>query len=291
MKSKIIPVLIAIVSTAVIAEGNVDWSTSSMSPINKTTIRVFDLEYAPAPDKSYNVNFNFNEATLSFEADLSTLAAIDKTKYANADPVRGGLLYDKWWKVNGEAEPSGNHALYPAAGSQAGSTTWRCKECHGWDYKGKDGAYAEGSHFTGIKGVYDARNKTVGELYNAIGKKNLPLSEQDKLDLIKFLKESLVEADKYIIFSGIQRKSITGDTANGSALFSGGLAGCSGCHGADGTQSLERTIGDYSTDNPWEILHKIRFGHPGSSMPSMIESGLTLDEMVDILTFSQTLPK
>jgi len=292
MKSKFIPILVAIASTAVIAEDNVDWSTSSMSPINNKTIRVFDLEYAPTPNTSYNVNFIFNEAALTFEVDPASLSAVDKTKYSAADPVRGGLLYDKWWNVNGAAEPTGNHALYPATGGQTGSTTWRCKECHGWDYKGKDGAYAEGSHFTGIKGIYDARNKTVGELYSAVASKNLSLSEQDIMDLVKFMKESLIEMDKYIIFSGTQRKSVTGDTATGSTLYSGGLAGCSGCHGSDGSGVGEEiSLGAVASDNPWETLHKIRYGQPGSSMTSTLQNGMTVEEMVDILTFSQTLPK
>ena len=50
-------------------------------------------------------------------------------------------------------EPKGTHPAYPKAGKQKDSTTWRCKECHGWDYKGLDGAYAKGSHFSGTKGV------------------------------------------------------------------------------------------------------------------------------------------
>lgn len=292
MKAKIFSFLVAMTSTAVIAENNLDWSTSSMSPINKTTIRVFDVEFAPTPNVSYNINFIFNEATLRFEPDPQTIAAIDKTKYATADPVRGGLLYDKWWAVNGQPEPSGNHALYPATGSQTGSTTWRCKECHGWDYKGKDGAYATGSsHFTGINGIFDARNKTVGEIYNAIARKNMPLSDQDILDLTKFIKESLIDMDKYIIFSGAQSKTATGNVSNGNTLYTGGLAGCSGCHGADGLALGGETVGELASDVPWELLHKIRFGHPGSAMPSMIENGLTLEEMVDILTYGQTLPQ
>ena len=33
--------------------------------------------------------------------------------------------------------------------------TWRCKECHGWDYRGAPGAYSIGSDFTGIMDVRD----------------------------------------------------------------------------------------------------------------------------------------
>ena len=72
-----------------------------------------------------------------------------------ASLMRGGLLYDKWYKVVGERAPGEKHPLYPADGKYASknSSNWRCKECHGWDYRGKDGAYAEGKHYTGIKGI------------------------------------------------------------------------------------------------------------------------------------------
>ncbi len=67
--------------------------------------------------------------------------------------ARGGQLYDKWWAVIEAEPPKETHPAYPAAGKKKGASTWRCKECHGWDYKGKDGAYAKGSHATGIEVV------------------------------------------------------------------------------------------------------------------------------------------
>ena len=84
-----------------------------------------------------------------------------------ADELRGGILYDKWWVVNHGSEPTGEHPLYPPAGQQSGSTTFRCKECHGWDYKGVDGAYGSGSHFTGIGGVFGT-TMSAQELFDLI---------------------------------------------------------------------------------------------------------------------------
>jgi thiosulfate dehydrogenase len=290
MKAKTVLILLAAASNAVTA-GDIDWSTSSMTPIDDTTIGVYDLDFAPTPEVSYNVNFIFNEATLNFEPDLGSLTVVDKTKYAMADLVRGGLLYDKWWKINDESEPTETYAWYPTEmGSQTGSATWRCKECHGWDYKGNEGAYESGSHYTGIEGLYYVKNKPVGEIYNAIVRKNLPLSEQDIWDLIKFMKEGLVDMNKYIVFSGAQRKSATGDADNGQTLYEG-VGGCSNCHGADGNQISGLSVGAVANDNPWETLHKISFGHPGTQMPSMVDKELSLHEQVDILTYAQTLPQ
>ena len=82
-------------------------------------------------------------ASASFAADEGSIA-------------RGGRLYDKWYKVIKAEVPAESHPLYPAANEKyAGDpgANWRCKECHGWDGKGVNGAYASGSHATGIIGI------------------------------------------------------------------------------------------------------------------------------------------
>ena len=286
-----VPVALSSVLNMVSA-GDVDFSTSSVTPINDNTIRVYDLKYVPTPEVLYNVDFLFNEETLQFEPDMDTLKTVDLTKYAEADMVRGGLLYDKWWKINGENEPVDTYPGYPEGiGNQTSSTTWRCKECHGWDYKGNDGAYQSGSsHYTGINGLYYVRNKPADDIYDAIRRKNLPLSEQDIWDLTRFLKEGLVDMNKYIIFTGTLRSSATGDVENGRSLYEG-VGGCLNCHGEDGNKKTNVSVGAVTSDNPWEGLHKIRFGQPGTKMSSAINKELSLQEQIDILTYAQTLPQ
>ena len=129
----------------------------------------------------------------------------------------------------------------------------------------------------------------VAKIYNIITAKNLPLSEQDIWDLTKFLKEGLVDINKYIIFSGSQQKSAVGDAENGRTLYEGSTARCSNCHGTDGNKISELSVGAAANDNPWEVLHKIRFGSPGTKMPSAINNGLSIQEQVGILTYAQTL--
>ena len=52
------------------------------------------------------------------------------------------------------SRPTGTHAAHPVEGGKnADETSWRCKECHGPDYKGNQGQYASGNHATGIKGI------------------------------------------------------------------------------------------------------------------------------------------
>ena len=62
--------------------------------------------------------------------------------------ARGGKLYDKWYKVVKAEAPTESHPLYPAANEKYAAdpaSNWRCKECHGWDGLGADGAYKEGA--------------------------------------------------------------------------------------------------------------------------------------------------
>jgi mono/diheme cytochrome c family protein len=198
-----------------------------------------------------------------------------------ADALRGGLLWDRWWVVNGAPEPAGDHPLYPALGQQQGSATFRCKECHGWDYKGADGAYSLGSHFTGIGGVTGS-TLTPAQMFDVISSDSAPnghglasygLVDQDAWDLIEFLRNEVIDTDGFVDPVGY----FLGDEVQGESNYSTGS--CDYCHGADGTAINFGTVedpqwvGTIALANPWEFLHKVRFGHPGTSMPSWLGSG------------------
>jgi thiosulfate dehydrogenase len=204
-----------------------------------------------------------------------------------ADAVRGGQMYDKWWAVNGAAEPQGEHPLYPTdVNSLRGPDTFRCKECHGWDYKGADGRYGSGSHFTGIRGVLGSA-KTPPEMTDIL--KNPPamtpnghdlanygLSDEDAEDLVAFLTTLLIDTDDFVN----DDKTLKGDPAQGSIWYHNLTQGaCANCHGLDGTlinfgdEEEPEWVGTIAVDNPWEFLHKVRAGHPGSIMPSWTRLG------------------
>jgi thiosulfate dehydrogenase len=278
---------IILLSKSVIAK-ELDWSGSTIMSTNEMTIRAYGFKYIPTPDAIYNIDFIFNETNRHFEPDMSTLIIINNNYYDRADMIRGGQLYDQWWQVNGEPQPTGIYESYPPTGKQTGSNTWRCETCHGWDYKGQEGVYETGENYTGIKGVYSVKDKSAAEIYEAILTKELSLSDQDIWDLTKFLREGQIDMNKYIIFSGSQSKSATGNVENGRILYES-TGRCLECHGADGNKKPGVAVGKDARDNPWEILHKIRFGQPGTQMPSAVENGLTLQEQIDILTYAQTL--
>jgi thiosulfate dehydrogenase len=86
-------------------------------------------------------------------------------------------------------------------------------------------------------------------------------------------------------------KKAKGDQAKGSRIF---VTVCAKCHGFDGKkinfgdEKEPEYLGTVAAGNPWETLHKIRFGQPGQNMPAMI--AFPLEMQVDVLAYAQTLP-
>lgn len=210
--------------------------------------------------------------------------------------ARGGRLYDKWWKVVGAEEPRHPHPAYPADGKYKAKsgTDWRCKECHGWDYLGKDGAYGKGKHFTGIKGIQGAADTSPAKIMATLTDKTHGLGKQlgdgDLRDLAMFVSKGQVVMTQFIDRT---TKKVKGNKARGEPVFN---TVCANCHGRDGTlnedgkplASDSEPLGLVANDNPWEALHKIRNGQPGEHMPAL--RALDLQLSVDILAHMQTLP-
>lgn len=207
----------------------------------------------------------------------------------------GALLYDNWPAMKG-VKLEGNNPLYPATAKKKGVVTYRCKECHGWDYIGKDGRYSKGSHYTGIIGVMAPSSKDASAIKKALtDSKNKHdfstyLSEKDIDALVTFIKEGLVDINTVLD----AKNSIKGDATKGCSLYG---EHCSECHGENG-QIVDfkkkkdgiQGVGWVTRDNPQETIHKIRWGHPGAKMPSMlVDEKLTQKDTVDILAHSQTL--
>ncbi len=205
--------------------------------------------------------------------------------------VRGGLLYDKWFKVTKTNAPKAAHVSYPADGKYYGKkgSDWRCKECHGWDYLGKDGAYRKGKHFTGIKGIAGARDASVPEIVAILkngshGYTDEMMDLKDFIDLARFVKFGQVDMDQYIDRA---TKTPKGDAGKGEVYFN---TVCANCHGVDGKKIKDGTpLGKEANSNPWEVLHKIRNGQPAEAMPSL--RAFDPQVAVDIVSHLQTLPK
>ena len=224
--------------------------------------------------------------------------------------TRGGLLYDRWWTHIGMAPPTVDHPLWayrpdPTSNTRTGADTWRCKECHGWDYKGVDGQYGAGSHRTGFPGVLNT-TLTPPQLLTIL--KESPsngggagvlnghdygtvLADSDIDDLVSFILLGLIDDDAYIDPASTD---FTGDASAGEANYtSGGTITCIVCHGADGTAinfgtyASPEYLGTIAVHNPWEFLHKVRMGQPASPMPSWLSGGGTNQGAADIGRYAQ----
>jgi thiosulfate dehydrogenase len=227
------------------------------------------------------------------------------TALARASLARGGKLYDNWQAVTGVTPDGDNPAYASTQGTAKGAATWRCRECHGVDYRGADGNYGSGSHFTGVMGLVASANKSQEELFAAIhdgvdGTGSFHygtyLSDDDVWDLVRFIRAGIADVTPYLDSAG---NPLNGDVANGKVRY-GEL--CVRCHGEDGTKINfgnasrgPRFIRD-ETGNGFNFVHRVRFGLASdlaeldAEMPAAIDAGWTVKDAVDVLTYARTLP-
>lgn len=202
--------------------------------------------------------------------------------------ARGGRLYDKWFTENKAAKPTDDHPGYKVKDGKYGKdTSWRCKECHGWDYRGKDGAYAKGGHATGIKGIQGAAGKDATAVAALLrdkvhGYTEAQLSAKDASDLALFVTKGQVDMTRYVDAANKAK----GNGAKGEVYFN---TLCVGCHGPDGKKVKDAPPLGSVADNGAEMMHKILNGQPAEAMPAL----RALDHQIaaDIAVHLTSLPK
>ena len=242
-------------------------------------------------------------ASLQDVADVAAYAQTLPVAHAPGDAARGGVLYDSYWAVIGAPAPTGNHPLWASrpdlvTNPRTGPDTFRCKECHGWDYKGVNGAYGSGSHRTGIAGIFGT-TKSEAELTDLLknhhGYTALGLSDGEIEHLVKFVRQAQVDTTAIIETN----RTFKGSVVRGETLYKNGMGsnvGCVVCHGSDGLApppgypGFVEYPGKIANENPWEFQHKVRFGHPGTAMPSAWAGGASLQDVADVAAYCQTLP-
>ncbi len=231
--------------------------------------------------------------------DYADLLLYVQSLPASSPVTEGGRLYDKWSSALGVTAPTQDQPLWKTQTTNklTGADTWRCKECHGWDYKGVDGAYASGSHKTGFKGISKSVSMSAEDLTAWLtGKKNpnhdfsAYLKEAQIKMLIAFVQKGMTDTTPYIQAD----KKVKGDSAKGKTPYT---AACASCHGDDGksiafgAKDKPEYVGTVANSNPWEFWHKVSVGQPGKQMPAAINLGWTPENIANVLAYSQTLPQ
>jgi mono/diheme cytochrome c family protein len=205
----------------------------------------------------------------------------------------GGRLYDTWWAVLFRDPPEGDHPAYPSRGRRSGSDTWRCVECHGWDYKGKDGRYAQGAHATGVQGIDAMAGAPPAEIAKILRDEThryTPemIPDQALEALALFVSKGQVDALGII---DPATGAVRGDAARGRAIFQNV---CAICHDYDGKAWITgdedqlTNLGAIASRDPWRGLHKVMNGQTYADMPAMRAFGL--ETVLDVLAYAQSLP-
>ncbi len=295
----------------------------NMPPVGGTNDYFADYPGLLAVDnpQEFQHKINYGQpgpGAMAFAAALTETETSDLGAYAQTlpdmlalpggtlDVINGGRLYDKWWADAGDTPPATDHPFWAdqtasPPNARTGPDTWRCKECHGWDYKGAAGAYEVGvsSHATGFAGIFGT-TQTLQEVYNTIwtdhqlGNK---MTDADIQDAAEFVVNGQLDVDTIIDGAGLFIGDGTPGGAGSIVYDTTRPLACSSCHGADGLMlpplgstdtGFDAFPGFLSNDNPQEFQHKANYGHPGSSMD--FASTLTVAETGDLGAFSQTLP-
>ncbi len=236
-----------------------------------------------------------------------------------ADGIVGGQYYDKFYSSDSPWSTPSDPSVKIEDITNYGNF-YRCKQCHGWDLLGREGAYVGRAPKTSRPNVAinikeHAKEESNDELFELIkregGRPVDPSLTQDGTtgsgdahpdfstiytdeqiwDIVKFLKDEVMDVDNLYDYS------TNGVYPNGSISYSNigkdgnaeaGLAfyqsaNCGACHGADGTSiALEgRSVGKFLRDKPYEVHHKVKFGQPGSS-PRMGPTDVTAQQMKDL---------
>ncbi len=205
----------------------------------------------------------------------------------------GGRLYDRWWAVLLDEPPAGTHPAYPADGRLEGAETWRCVTCHGWDYRGGDGAYRVSYGFIGGPSLAGQQGAAPEDIVAVLRDDTHGYSQDLIPDDAARAIALFVSKGQTDIAAWIDPASgmFQGDAEAGKGVFQ---TVCAICHDYDGgawitgEDNFIHTIGASLTHNPWRGAHKVLNGQTYADMPAL--RVLDPQTVLNILTYGQSLP-
>ncbi len=199
----------------------------------------------------------------------------------------GGQLYSDWPQVMLFRGPFRKHPLWTGSPSAINTETWRCVNCHGWDYRGSDGVGGDlgvVSNVPGLRHLAGADRRTVADGITR-GEHGFA-AEQLSADALAFLVEFLIEGQLAVVDLAARARDLGADTKAGAVRYA---SVCRVCHGPDGarlnlgSERFPDTLPTLARSKPWKFLHGVRFGHAGV-MPAFLM--LEEAEFLNLLAFS-----
>lgn len=203
----------------------------------------------------------------------------------------GGKMYDDIWVTTNQPFPDGANPAYPKSLATVPSATWRCVSCHGWDYKGNEGALGQTNKNAAFRSLTSLAGLEPEEIAKLIKAPPHRLPEGVNIDLmadVLSLFISLGQYDRDSFFDTMGKAS--GDVVLGRDIFEGA---CMNCHRPDGRSQLTGEPGDRSSlgwiarNRPEQALHKILNGVPGADMLAV--RFLNGEQIANVLAYLQTL--
>jgi len=236
---------------------------------------------------------------------LTVIASIPiRTAYSQTEPIgdltRGGRLYASWDNLAPGTLPENAQPLWPEniGGEFPPRYTWRCVNCHGWDYSGSQSrSFLAATRAMEYPNLFSMVAKPEEEILAYLDGSLNPdhdfsayLTEQDLRDLSTFLTKGLTLPELIADWETFQ---VWGTVEIGEQNYQ---QHCASCHGLEGEKlNLNTTespvfLGDLSWSNPWRVAHQMRFGHPQSRVPPAEMLGLSFSQQIDTLAYIQTMP-
>lgn len=239
----------------------------------------------------------------------STLAREVAEDSVQADPLRGGRLYDRFYGENtalgftpddaataaadGDGGPSDDGTLPDGAGRTIDNRLghgYRMKNFFGWDLRGAEGIYGPDYHDEDYVMPHNLIDDpmTRQELASLFvdGDDGIPawgevMPADDLADLVAFVmavreRDLPQPGDIWELDSSAPEGYVLKPGARIQAGHTAIAASCANasCHGADGTQRLfddgEYSLGSYARQNAYEAWFKIVAGNVGTPMRSQL---------------------
>lgn len=250
----------------------------------------------PSRVSGYILRDNAGELVTNVDTTTGTNAPLDAHTTLSPSHVRGARIYDNFFIELDEADPGVDNPLIAIgtptdpAHTLTGMNSYRCSQCHGFDYEG--GIYTFNNGATNnLLELRDVRGRTEEDVFHLlmngfhifdgtavvnVHNYSTLLTEQAIVDVSDFVVNEIFDTHVYI---RAPTSEGLGDITEGMEIYnSQAVAGevpaftrvdgsnfnCVDCHGDTGNLVAGVDLYTLAWSNPFEWLHRVNFGSPRS---------------------------